>query len=150
MKNNSFNRWKPHKNWKAANKKETYDPIQMMLDAWRTCLKWEIFLFIDFFHCGQYTNSGHVNTLWKHLTADKLCLTKSGRTDVENAYTWETNHRNCYWNCYWIKFLDKNGFWNDFIECFLFLEIIWLVLLQIYRLIVKKEVANNHWFWQAK
>ena len=29
MKNNSFNRWKPHKNWKAANKKETYDPILM-------------------------------------------------------------------------------------------------------------------------
>ena len=31
MKNNF--RWKPHKNWKAANKKETYDPIQMMLAA---------------------------------------------------------------------------------------------------------------------
>jgi len=28
-----FNRWKPHKNWKAANKKKTYDPILMMFEA---------------------------------------------------------------------------------------------------------------------
>ena len=29
----SINRWKPHKNWKAADKKNTYDPILMMLEG---------------------------------------------------------------------------------------------------------------------
>ena len=27
------NRWKPHKSWKAANKKDTYDPMVMMLEG---------------------------------------------------------------------------------------------------------------------
>ena len=28
-----FNRWKPHNNWKSAEKKDTYDPTLMMLKA---------------------------------------------------------------------------------------------------------------------
>ena len=31
-----FNRWKPHKNWKAAEKKDTYDPTLMILEDWRS------------------------------------------------------------------------------------------------------------------
>ena len=28
-----YNRWRPHKNWKAESKRETYDPNLMRLEA---------------------------------------------------------------------------------------------------------------------
>ena len=30
--NNAHNRWKPHKNWKGKDKRETYDPELMRLE----------------------------------------------------------------------------------------------------------------------